>query len=160
MLKVLYFRFQQCFRPFTVLFVEGSSELRLFRHLSNNVFRSPYVQKYMSYEGHSFFWKCSKLNVNFENAKRNSEKVFRLWDNCIGRCWHKFCLWTRESLSSAVNGLTKFLRFCISLRETFSNWIFFRVINIYVKSAVVQISTVFRTVHRVICWRVLWITTF
>ena len=120
MLKVLSFRFQQCFRPFTVLFVEGSSELRLFRHLSNNVFRSPYVQKYMSYEGHSFFWKCSKLNVNFENAKRNSEKVFRLWNNCIGRCWHKFLSLNKRILvigSQWVNKIPKILH--ISKRDFF-----------------------------------------
>ena len=23
-----------------------------------------------------FFWKCSKLNVNLENTKRNSENIF------------------------------------------------------------------------------------
>ena len=40
---------------FTMLVVEESSEMSLFRHLSNHVFRSPLVQKYISYEGHPFF---------------------------------------------------------------------------------------------------------
>ena len=45
------------------------------------------------------------------------------------------------------------LRFSISIRETFSNSIAFTVINKYGKGAVVQISTVFRSVYRVACQR-------
>ena len=61
MVKALPFRFEQCFGPFTMLLVKGSSETRLFRHLSNHVFWSPKihevffgVQKYMKYEDHLF----------------------------------------------------------------------------------------------------------
>ena len=56
----------------------------------------------------TLFWKCSKLNLNFENAekKKNWEKVFAFWDNCIWRCCHKLSLLRREYLSSAVNVLT------------------------------------------------------
>ena len=57
MAKVLSLRFQQCFGPFTMLLVEGSSERALFRPLSYNVFRSPLAQKYISHEGHLFFEK-------------------------------------------------------------------------------------------------------
>ena len=39
-IKVLSFRLQQCFGPFTMLLVEGSTEKGLFRHLCNHVFRS------------------------------------------------------------------------------------------------------------------------
>ena len=52
--KVISFRFQQCFSPITMLFVEESSEAALFRLLSNHVFGGPQVQKYISYEGHLF----------------------------------------------------------------------------------------------------------
>ena len=55
MVKVLSFRFQQCFCVFRMLHVEGSSETGLFRHLFNHVSRSPYVQKYISYDGDLFF---------------------------------------------------------------------------------------------------------
>ena len=41
MVKVLSFRFQQCFGPFTMLLVERFFETRLFRKLSNTVFPSP-----------------------------------------------------------------------------------------------------------------------
>ena len=33
--------------------------------------------------GSSFFWKCSKLNLNLQNAKNNWENIFRFWDNWI-----------------------------------------------------------------------------
>ena len=41
MIKVPPSSLEQCFGPFTVLLVKGSSETGLFRHLSNHVFWSP-----------------------------------------------------------------------------------------------------------------------
>ena len=41
MVKVMSFGFQKCFVPFTMSLCEVSSETRLFRDLSNLVFRSP-----------------------------------------------------------------------------------------------------------------------
>ena len=38
-----------------MLLVEGSSETRLFKHLSKNVFWNPQLPKYISYKGHIFF---------------------------------------------------------------------------------------------------------
>ena len=55
MVKVLSLSLEQCFGTFTMLLVEESSQTLLFKHLSNHVFRSPQIQKYMSYEGHRFF---------------------------------------------------------------------------------------------------------
>ena len=55
------FRLQQCFDPFAMLSVEGSSETRLFRHLSSHVFRSRYFRKYISYEGHLFLANVQNL---------------------------------------------------------------------------------------------------
>ena len=52
------------------------------------------------------------------------------------------------------------LKFCISLRETFSTKIVFTGINKYGKGAVVQIWTVFWPVSHVTCGRVLWNGTF
>ena len=85
MAKVLALRLNQCFGPFTMLPVEGSSRAGLFRHLSNHVFRGLYFRKYISYEGHlnlrNFkvwcrFWKCTK------NLKKNL--FFRsMYLNCL-----------------------------------------------------------------------------
>ena len=84
MIKTLCFRFQQCFRPFTLLLVEGFSETELFRQLCNHVYPSPYYRKYMSYDGPLFFENFSKFNLDFKNGKKKSpEKVFCFWDNSI-----------------------------------------------------------------------------
>ena len=74
--KVLSSRFEQCFGPSIMLVVEASSETGRFRYLSNNLFQSSQVEKYISYDGHLFL-KCSKLNANLENAKKkNLRKAF------------------------------------------------------------------------------------
>ena len=41
MVKGLSLRLNQCFVPLTILPIEGSSEARRFRHLSNHAFQSP-----------------------------------------------------------------------------------------------------------------------
>ena len=73
--KVLPFSFEQCFGPFTILLVKGSSKTGLFSHLFNHVLRSPSVQKDTNYQ-RQFFFKCSKLNLNLENAKKKSTLFF------------------------------------------------------------------------------------
>ena len=63
-----------------MLLVEVSSETGFFIHLSNHIFRSPSVQKYISYEGHIFFenvqnWiYISKL----QKKKKKKQKKFLL----------------------------------------------------------------------------------
>ena len=75
MVKALSFSFEQCFGPFTMLLVEGSFEMRLFRDLSNHVSRSPEVQKYIGYEDHLLFIMF-KLNLNLENVNKNYNIFF------------------------------------------------------------------------------------
>ena len=71
MKKVLSFKLQQCFNPFVMLSVQGSSETLLFRHLSNDVFRKPKFRKYISYEGYPFLKISLKINEDLKNAKKN-----------------------------------------------------------------------------------------
>ena len=104
MVKVLSFRFHQCFGSFTMLLVEGSSETGPFRNLSNHIFRSPEVQKYISYEGHLCL-KMFTIEYKFRQCKKNWEKLFRFCDNCIWTCCNELPLLRRDYLSSAVNGL-------------------------------------------------------
>ena len=75
MIKTLLLRLKQCFGPFTMLPVEGSSETELFRHSSNHVFRSLYFCKYINYEGHRFL-KMFKIACKFKNLQEYSEKLF------------------------------------------------------------------------------------
>ena len=55
--------------------------------------------------GSSFFWKCSKFNVDYENSTKNSEKALSFWDNCVRIGCVKLSLLRKEYLSSAVNVL-------------------------------------------------------
>ena len=55
--------------------------------------------------GSSFFWKCSKFKVDFENATKNSEKRFCFRDNYVRIGCVKLSLLRKEYLSSAVNVL-------------------------------------------------------
>ena len=76
--------------------------------------------------GLSFFWKCSKYYLHFKNADKNWENVFTSRGNCIWIAYFKLSLPRREYFWLTVKSS---LRFCISLRETFSNLIAFRVTN-------------------------------
>ena len=66
----------------------------------------------------SFFWKYSKLNLDFENKVKNREKVFSFWDNCMWMGCIKLSLLWRERLSTALVLLTNSLKlFHISKRD-------------------------------------------
>ena len=56
--------------------------------------------------------------------------------------------------------LKTILRFCLSLRETFSNLIALTVISKSGKSGAIQISALFDTIYHVTCQSVLWNATF
>ena len=107
-----------------------------------------------------YFLKMLKIESKFPNCKKNSEKIFCFWDNCIWKCCNKLSLLRRENLSSAVNVLRNSPKIFISLTETFSNWISWRVINKSAKSAAVKFSAVFRLVYHVTSGILLWNWTF
>ena len=92
MVKVLSSRFQQCFSPFTMLLVEGSSETVIFRYLFNNVFRSPNVQKYISYEGRLFFLK----RVKSESSLSLKKRILVIGSQCVNKISQDFAFaWER-----------------------------------------------------------------
>ena len=167
MVKVLSFRFQQCFGPFSLWLVEESSETRFSGHLFNDIFRSPWVRKNIRYEGY-IFWKVLKIESIFRKLKRKLETIFRFCDNCIWKCCDKLSLLKREYLLSDVNGLRNSPGILHIIRETFWTGIAFAGINKYGKGAVVQLWTVFWPVYHVTYRRVLlkltvldlYVTTF
>ena len=67
-IKLLPCRFQHCLGTFNMLTFPGWAEIWLFKHLHRHFFRRLYFRKYISYEAHPFFSKCSKWNVDFRNA--------------------------------------------------------------------------------------------
>ena len=109
MVKALALRLNQCFGPFTMLPVEGSSRTGVFRDSSNHIFRGRQFRKYISYLV-VCFWKCSKFNADWKNAEKKSEKMFCFWDQWIWIVWTELNLLRREYLTSAVYVLTKSLK--------------------------------------------------
>ena len=75
MVKVLFFRCQQCFGSFTMLLVEGSSRMRLFTHFSKHVFWGPEVQNTSAMKV-IFFLKMFKIESIFTKCKRKIKKRF------------------------------------------------------------------------------------
>ena len=146
MLKALALRLNQCFGPFTMLHVEGSSPTGAFRHLSKPVFRCREFRKYRRYVVR-FFKKCWKFTVDSKNEEKNWEKMFCFWDKCIWIVCIELSLLRREYLSSAVNLLTESLKTFHVTKKNFSNSLTFRVINQYGKGAGIKIESVFRPVY-------------
>ena len=70
--------------------------------------------------GSSFFFKCSKFHVDFENARKSSEKAFSFWDNYFWIGCVKFSLLRREYWSSAVNVLTNTYKALLLTKTDFS----------------------------------------
>ena len=74
-----------------------------FQTFIQSPFSEPVISEIHWLWGSSFFWKCSKFNVDYRNAEKSLEKVFCFWDNSIWIGCVKLCLLRREYLSSAVN---------------------------------------------------------
>ena len=106
MVKVVWFRSQQCLVALTMLLLEGSWEMELFRHLFNQVFRSPQFRIYTSAMNAIPFWKYPKFKVDFKIAAANWEINFCFWDNCIWIGFFKLSLLSREYLWPQFNVLT------------------------------------------------------
>ena len=149
-IKMLWCRFEQCLSMFTVLLAEGSVERGLFRHLSDHVFGVTNFWNTKSLKV-ILFSKYLKFNLDFKNARRNWEKVYFFWDNCIWIGIVKLCLLRTGYFSSAAVP-----RFGMSKTETFSNSIDLAAINEYDKDIVMQIWTVLVHVYHVACRRVVW----
>ena len=58
-----------------MLVVEGSSDTRLFRHLSDYVFG---VRNFENILRSSFYKKGLKFKLDFRNTAQNSEKKFKI----------------------------------------------------------------------------------
>ena len=159
MVKVLSLCFEQCFGPFNFLLVKRSSEKGLSDIYLTTCFR---VCKFKNTSAMSviLLLKMFKIGSKYKKGKKNSENVFRFWDNCIWKCCYKLSLLRTEYLLSTVSRLTKVLQIFQSLREKFPTQAPFTRINKCGKGAVVQLWTVFRAVSHGTCRRVLWNRTF
>ena len=96
-----------------------------------------------------FFWKSSKFNGDTKNAEKNSEKIFRFWDQCIWIVSIHLSLLLREYLSVAVNVWRKGLKNFHVSKSDFCNSITFTVITQDDKDALIKIESVFQPVYHV-----------
>ena len=96
-----------------------------------------------------------------KKKKRKIDKKFFLCEQTVFELVVFNCLYlTKEYLQSTVNVLKTVLRFCISLKETFSNSVTLTVINKNGEGATVHIPTVLRPVYHVALQRILSSGTF
>ena len=104
MIKVLWRRFQKWLGTFTMLLFEGSSETFLFKNLYEYVFEVRIFENTKSMRV-IFFLKYLKFKLDFKKGRKNWQKVFCFWDNCIWIGIVKLSLLKTGYFSSAANVL-------------------------------------------------------
>ena len=134
MINVLWCKFQQCLGTFTMLLLEGMSEMGLFRYLSDHVSGVRNFGKSKSMRV-IFFSKYLKFIPAFRIPGKNSEKMFCFWDNCIWISIVKLSLLRTGYFSSKKIFYQAVLRFGISKTETSSNSIALAMMNEYDRDA-------------------------
>ena len=103
MTKILPCRSRQCFGAFNMLTVYECSDTGIFTHLSSLDFLRTIISQTSNIWESSFFSKYSKCCVDFGNAKKNSENIFRFWDNCIWIRCVNYSLLLRENICHRVS---------------------------------------------------------
>ena len=73
-----------------------------------NTFSESVISKIENLWVSSFLSQCSKFNLDFKNAAKNSEKNFRFWDNCIWIVIVKLSLLSTGYFSSAASAWSSF----------------------------------------------------
>ena len=104
LIKVLWYRFEQCFGMFTVLLVIGFSQSFLDIYLTT--FLDSLISKLQNLCESSFFSKYWKFTLDFKNTAKRREKVSCFWDNCFSIGIVKLSLLRTRYFSSAGNVLT------------------------------------------------------
>ena len=161
MVKVHSLGSEECFDAFTMLLLEGSTQTGLFRHFVTKFFGVRKFKNGSPVKVIFFFWKILKIEPRFPKCNKEMRKCFFVSQIISSEDVTINCLYKGENTCSRqLMSWQTVLRFYISLRETFPNWIAFTVILKFDKSAFVQISTVFRPVYHVTCQRLLWDGTF
>ena len=105
MLKLLWCWLQEPFGTFTMLLVEGSSKMELFRHLSDHVFGGRNFRNTKSMRIIIFF-KILKIYSTFGKCSKKLSKSFFFWDNCFWTGIIKLSLVRTGYFSSEDNVLT------------------------------------------------------
>ena len=130
MTKLLPWRFKQCFGHFNMLTQHKCSDAGLFRHLSNHDFCNLKFWQISQLWGSSLFSKSSKFDVDFRNVEKNQENILSFRENCIWIHFVKLALLPRQNACHHQSICSETVsRFQILLRQNFSNWSFFKLIE-------------------------------
>ena len=104
MLKMLWCWFQQCFGTFSMLLVEGSSEMGRFR-IYLTTFSECEISEIQNQRRLCFFSKYLKSYCCFQKCCKKVSKGFYFWDNWMRIGIIKLSLLTTVYFSSAANVL-------------------------------------------------------
>ena len=145
MIKVLQFRFQQCLVRLHGasgrVHWNGTLEICLTTFFGVCNFGNTSAMRVV------FFFENDKNLICISKMQKQIRKMLSFWDNCIWIGCLKLCLLKRKYLPSAVSVLRNIVNTRVSLREIFSNFTTFTLINKYSRGGVVQISTLFGRIY-------------
>ena len=85
---------------------------RAFLDIYLTTFSESVISERQKLWGSSFFWKCSKLNLDFKNVAKNWENFFSFSDNSIRIGNVRLLLLRTGYFSSAANVLTSSPKIC------------------------------------------------
>ena len=81
MIKVVWWRFRQCLGTLTI-FLSKHPLKRHFLDIYLTTFSESVISEIQNLSTSSFFSKYLKVNLDFRNEEKNSEKVFSFSHNC------------------------------------------------------------------------------
>ena len=118
---MLWLRLKQCFRPFTMLSLERSSETRLFRKLSNHHFLESVISEIHQLGGSSFFKDVQYL-IYISKIHRQIQKTSAVSEISASQLVALGSLLRRQCLPWTVNVLTNSLKTFYVIKREPSQW--------------------------------------
>ena len=104
MIKVIWWRFHQCLKTFTMLLVRRFCQRGLL-DIYLTTYSESVISEIKNLWGSYFVSNNLKFNLNFKNAGKNWEKLLSFWDTCIWIRMVKWSLLRTVYFSSAANVL-------------------------------------------------------
>ena len=105
-IQKMWSRFQYCSDPSTMLLLKGPLK-RDFLEIYVTTFLESVISEIQNLWGSTLFSKCSKFDLDFKNAEKNSDKGFFFSDNIIWISIVKLPMLGTGYLSLAANVLTR-----------------------------------------------------
>ena len=159
MIKVLWWNLQQWLGTFTMVLVEGSSEMGIFEHYLTR-FSEPVISEIQKLWWSFFFSKCSKLNLNFKNAAKKLRKcsVFKILAPKLVSL--NFLYKDKDTFHGQPMCWKTVPRFFMWITQIFSNTISLPLSDEYDQRVAMHMSTLLGHVYHIACRCILSNGTF